>query len=114
MAKKAPTLNKVIETVSLLHGGKKIAPSAVERVGAHMGNWQTVNTYMVSLPTSEAGMASLRAMLAHELARDGGPRDMIVYRIVARHEQISKNLRFAAMSKALPIISSGLRRTAVA
>jgi len=114
MATKKPSLDKVLETVGLLAYGDKPTIDAVARVSACMGNWQSVNAYMLTVPQTKAGMATLRAMLAHELARDDGPRDMIVYRIVARHEQISKALRFAAMTKAMPIVASGLRRTAAA
>jgi hypothetical protein len=110
MARK-PTIEKVIETVTVL-GALNI--DDVARVGAVMGNWQSVNAYMNALPQEESSLRTLRAMLAHELARDGEPRDLIVSRVAARHEQLSKKLHFEAIAQALPNASSGLRRFAAA
>lgn len=109
-----PNIAKISAAVGLLAQSKGPTENEIARVAPCMGNWQTVSTGMSKVPQNKTGLATLRAMLAHELAREEGPRDMIVYRVVARHEQLSKTLRFAAMAKALPIAAGGLRRSALA
>jgi hypothetical protein len=112
--RKNPTIEKALATVALLGGKTQPTAAQVAKVADDVSNWQTVNAKMATVPASEAGLCTLRAMLACELARGDSARDMIIYRIVARHEQLSKQIRFAAMVRLLPSIESGLRRTATA
>lgn len=80
-------------------------------LSAEMANWQTIFAKMNTLATSHASLIVLRAMLVHEAVRDEGPRDMVVYRIVARHERISTRLRLDALAEVMPALKTGLRRT---
>jgi len=110
--RKTANINRAFATVALLGGNTQPTAGQVAKLAPDVANWQTVNAKMATIPANEAGLCTLRAMLVCELTRDEGPRDMIVYRLVARHEQLSKQIRFAAMVKAMPGIENGLRRTA--
>lgn len=113
MARKhPPTIEQAIKTAALLGNGRPPTIKEVEAVSAYMGNWLAVNAHMATLPVEESSLRTLRAMLAHELARDMLARDMIVNRIAARHEQMSRQMRFAAMEQMLPRFTGGLRKAA--
>lgn len=106
MPKPIPTA-KALAVVKLL--GKQPTTAQIQGVAEHMTNWLTVSAVLAGMKTAEESTAMLRAMLAYEICREGGPRDMIVHRLYTRHERIAQALRMEAMAKTLPAIADGLR-----
>lgn len=104
------SIQRALAAVAAL--GKPPTEKQLAEVAPHMGNWLSISAVLTSLPLKDSSLATLRAMLAYEVAREGGPRDMVVYRIANRHERLSTQLRIQAVAKALPAIAHGLRTPA--